>query len=265
MVSAANGSPSLTPAAVLPASFSTNSSRTRSSTSSRSPAVQLWPAHRKQAVIAASAAASTSAPSSTTSGPLPPISSSSALPAARSAIRRPVAVEPMKPTAAVAGCDTSSSPTTGPGPSTKLNTPGGRSASATHSANSPEQTVVLGAGVHTTELPVASAGATISAGIVYGQFHGVTTATTPSGRRTSSTRAPGVELLGIDPRAGSRPRPPPPHRDQLVDLVVGLAAAACPGPACTRAPAPRGGVRTRRRRGAAPRRGRTRSPPPSPG
>ena len=105
----------------------------------------------------------------------------------------------MKPTATVPGLTTSSSPTTGPGPRTKLKTPGGRSASATHSASSPEQTAVLGAGVHTTVLPTASAGATISAGIVYGQFHGVITATGPSARRTSSTRLPGDELGGIVP------------------------------------------------------------------
>ena len=80
-----------------------------------------------------------------------------------------------------------------------MNTPGGRSASATHSAKSPEQTAVVGAGAHTTVLPTASAGATISAGIVYGQFHGVMIATGPSGRRSSSTRLPGDELGGIDP------------------------------------------------------------------
>jgi hypothetical protein len=34
---------------------------------------------------------------------------------------------------------------------------------------------------------------------VYGQFHGVTTATGPFGRRISSTRVPGVELGGIVP------------------------------------------------------------------
>jgi hypothetical protein len=105
----------------------------------------------------------------------------------------------MKPTAAVPGLDTSSSPTTGPGPSTKLKTPGGRSASATHSASSAEQTVVEGAGVQVTVLPAASAGATISAGIVYGQFHGVTTATTPRGRRSNSTRLPGDDDGGIEP------------------------------------------------------------------
>ena len=114
-------------------------------------------------------------------------------------MRRPVAVEPMKPTATVPGLDTSSSPTTDPGPSTKLNTPGGRSASATHEASTPEHAAVLDAGVHTTVLPAASAGATISAGIVYGQFQGVTTATGPSGRRIKSTRLPGDALGGIDP------------------------------------------------------------------
>ena len=51
----------------------------------------------------ASTAASRSASSSTTSGPLPPISSSSSLPAARSATRWPVAIEPMNPTVATPG------------------------------------------------------------------------------------------------------------------------------------------------------------------
>src|SRR3954469_13060143 len=102
----------------------------------------------------------------------------------------------MKPTATVPGVDTISSPTTGPGPSTKLKTPGGRSASATHSASTPEHTAVEGAGVHTTVLPQASAGASTSAGMVYGQFHGVIRPSTPSGRRNSSTRRPGAALCG---------------------------------------------------------------------
>ena len=69
----------------------------------RSPAVQLCPAQRKQAVIVASTAASMSASSMITSGPLPPISSSAALPADACATRRPVAVEPMNATAATSG------------------------------------------------------------------------------------------------------------------------------------------------------------------
>ena len=102
----------------------------------------------------------------TTNGPLPPISSSCALPAAWRATISPVCVEPVKATARVPGLTASSSPTSGPGPRTKLNTPGGRSASTTHSASTPEHTAVDGAGVQTTGQPQASAGASTSAGIV---------------------------------------------------------------------------------------------------
>jgi hypothetical protein len=62
-------------------------------------------------------------------------------------------------------------------------TPAGRSASTMHSASFTEQTEVVLAGVQTTVLPDASAGAMSSDGIVYGQFHGVITPTTPRGTR----------------------------------------------------------------------------------
>ena len=88
------------------------------------------------------------------------------MPAAWRETVRPVAVEPVNATARVPRFTASSSPTSGPGPSTMLKTPGGRSASAMHSASSPEHTAVEGAGVHTTVLPHASAGASTSAGIV---------------------------------------------------------------------------------------------------
>ena len=42
-------------------------------------------------------------------------------------------------------------------------------------ASATAHTAVDGAGVHTTVLPQASAGAISSAGIVYGQFHGLMT------------------------------------------------------------------------------------------
>ena len=73
---------------------------------------------------ARAAAAATSASSRTTKGPLPPISRRSALPAARSATRCPVSIEPMNATACVPGLAAISSPTTGPGPVTRLTTPG---------------------------------------------------------------------------------------------------------------------------------------------
>jgi ABC-type protease/lipase transport system fused ATPase/permease subunit len=92
-----------------------------------------------------------------------------------------------------------SSPTTGPGPGRNATVPGGRSASAIASTRTALKTDVLGAGAHTTVFPAASAGAMTWAGIVYGQFHGVMAATTPSGRRSISTRAPGSRLGGIAP------------------------------------------------------------------
>jgi len=62
-------------------------------------------------------------------------------------------------------------------------TPAGSSASTMHSASFTAHTEVDEAGVQTTAFPAASAGAMSSAGIVYGQFHGVMTPTTPRGTR----------------------------------------------------------------------------------
>ena len=150
-------------------------------------------------MIAASAAASMSASSITTSGPLPPISSSCALPAARRAMCRPVAVEPMKPTADDVRVADELVADLGAGAGDEVEHARREVGLGDALGQQPEQTAVLGAGVHTTVLPPASAGATISAGIVYGQFHGVTTATGPSGRRTSRTRLPGSMLGAIAP------------------------------------------------------------------
>ena len=47
---------------------------------------------------------------------------------------------------------------------------------------------MVGAGAQTTAFPYAIAGASSSPGIVYGQFHGLMTETTPRGTRWSSTR-----------------------------------------------------------------------------
>ena len=52
-----------------------------------------------------------------------------------------------------------------------------------HCASFTEQIEVDDAGAQTTALPDASAGAISSEGIVYGQFHGVITPTTPRGTR----------------------------------------------------------------------------------
>ncbi len=70
-----------------------------------------------------------------------------------------------------------------------------------HSARRTAQTLVVGAGASTTALPYASAGATISAGIVYGQFHGLITLTTPRGTRYRKTRLPASTEGGMRPSA----------------------------------------------------------------
>ena len=69
------------------------------------------------------------------------------------------------------------------GPVSIEKTPAGSSASTMHSASFTEQTEVDDAGAQTTAFPAASAGAISSAGIVYGQFQGVITPTTPRGTR----------------------------------------------------------------------------------
>ena len=68
-----------------------------------------------------------------------------------------------------------------------------------HSASATAQTAVDGAGVHTTVLPHPSAGAISSAGIVYGQFHGLMIPATPRARRISITRLPGENEFGSSP------------------------------------------------------------------
>ena len=68
-----------------------------------------------------------------------------------------------------------------------------------HSASATAHTAVVGAGVHTTVLPQASAGASSSAGIVYGQFQGVMIPTAPRARRISITRLPGENEFGSSP------------------------------------------------------------------
>ena len=147
----------------------------------------------------ASAAPATSASSSTTIGPFPPSSSSVVLPAARAATWSPVATDPMNPTPWIPALPATSSPTTAPGPLTMEKTPGGSSASTMHSASFTAQTEVDGAGTQTTAFPAASAGAISSAGIVYGQFQGVITPTTPRGTLYARIRFDASTDGGIEP------------------------------------------------------------------
>ncbi len=106
----------------------------------------------------------------------------------------PTPVEPVKQTLRTSGCVTNRSPTTEPLPGTMVSTPSGRPAST---ASSPIRMAVSGvssAGLSTTVLPAASAGAKPHAAIGIGKFQGTMMPTTPSGswKVTSVPPATGI-------------------------------------------------------------------------
>ena len=69
----------------------------------------------------------------------------------------------------------------GPKPCTTLRTPGGSPASMASRASSVADFGVSSAGLSTTVLPQASAGATFQDSSISGKFHGEIAATTPAG------------------------------------------------------------------------------------
>ena len=74
---------------------------------------------------------------------------------------------------------------------TRLNTPSGSPASAMISASAQAEPGTRSAGLRTTQLPKASAGAIFQAGMAIGKFQGVISPTTPKGSRVTSTLTPG--------------------------------------------------------------------------
>src|SRR5215831_12374004 len=105
--------------------------------------------------------------------------------------RWPVEIEPVKLIAATDGSFTIVSPTTDPRPMARLNTPGGTPARTIMSASAQAEPGTKSAGLNTTVLPYASAGAIFQAGIAIGKFHGVMKPTTPTGSRVMSTSTSG--------------------------------------------------------------------------
>ena len=155
--------------------------------------MQRWPVEKKPLFSAAFTATSRSASSSTTIGFLPPISSwNLAMRATQAcAMRWPVATEPVKLIALTRLSSSSTWPTSEPRPITRLNTPGGRPARCRMSAIAQALPGTRSAGLSTTALPKASAGAIFQAGIAMGKFQGVIRPTTPTGSRVTSTPTPG--------------------------------------------------------------------------
>ena len=77
--------------------------------------------------------------------------------------RLPARVEPVNDTMSTSGCEAMASPTTGPTPVTRLNTPGGRPMSSRISARMKALSGATSLGLSTTVQPAASAGATLAA------------------------------------------------------------------------------------------------------
>ena len=150
----------------------------------RLPIMQICPWWKNEPKTAASTASSRSASSSTTIGPLPPSSSASCLIPAFFVIPSPTGDEPVKETTRGVGCSTIASPISEPEPMTTFSRPSGSPASSkTLARSSPPVTGVSPAGLSTTALPTASAGATDRLDSCMGKFHGEMTATTPAGWR----------------------------------------------------------------------------------
>ena len=98
---------------------------------------------------------------------------------------RPTGPEPVKAIMSTSIDSASASPATPPRPGMTLSTPAGSPAS---SANSPSFSAVSGdcsAGLRTTELPMARAGATFHIAMCSGKFHGTMAPITPSGSCTA--------------------------------------------------------------------------------
>ena len=89
-------------------------------------------------------------------------------------------VSPVKAILRMRLLEASGAPASVPKPLTTLRTPGG-SRSATSSTSSMIEAGVCSAGLSTTALPAASAGASFHTAMRIGKFHGMIWPTTPSG------------------------------------------------------------------------------------
>ena len=131
-----------------------------------------------------STALSRSQSANTRLAPFPPISKLTRFSVGEQAfmMARPVFDSPVKVTRSTSGCVVNASPASpGPNPCTTFNTPGGKPASTASSASRVHVPGVCSAGLRTTVLPNASAGATFHVASISGKFQGEIAAATPTG------------------------------------------------------------------------------------
>ncbi len=100
----------------------------------------------------------------------------------------------------------SASPSEPPGPVMTFSTPGGKPASARHSASFRASSGVSLAGLRMTALPASRAGKVFQAGIAIGKFQGVMMPTRPSGWRMVMQNLSGSAEGNVSPSA-RRPSP----------------------------------------------------------
>ena len=98
--------------------------------------------------------------------------------------RVPTSVEPVNETLRTMAWRMIASPTSDPAPVTTLNTPSGIPASNASSAKRSAVSGVCSAGLSTTVLPMASAGADFQDVMAMGKFHGTMIPQTPTGSRS---------------------------------------------------------------------------------
>ena len=115
----------------------------------------------------------------------------------------PTSVEPVKQTLRTSGWVTNRSPTTDPLPGITVRTSSGSPASR---ASSPSRIAVSGvssAGLRTTVLPAASAGANPQPAIGIGKFQGTMMPTTPSGSWKVTSTPPATGICRPNRRSGA--------------------------------------------------------------
>ena len=163
-LAASKGSPGVYVSAAVRASSSTSASLSRG-TSIRVSALQVCPELRKHLPTPSGTALARSASARITLADFPPSSSATRLtvPAATSVTRFPARVDPVKETMSTSLCAAMASPTTGPKPVTRLNTPAGRPISSMMSASTKAFRGATSLGLTTTVQPAANAGATLAA------------------------------------------------------------------------------------------------------
>ena len=114
----------------------------------------------------------------------------------------PTSVEPVNTILRTSGWLTNRSPTTEPLPGSTWNRSSGRPASTASSPSRMEVSGVHSAGLSTTALPAASAGAKPHDAIGIGKFHGVITPITPIGSLNVTSRPPATGICLPDNRSG---------------------------------------------------------------